>query len=259
MADLLIRVATGFAVALVCTPAGVSGAFLLLPIQVIALGAPSPAVSATNLLYNVVSTPAGVVGFARRELLDRALAIQLCIGSGAGVVVGVLLRTSWLASASRFSWVAAIVLGALGIRLLLHLRGEDPNDGAEARPLPWIRVVPVGFAAGVVGGIYGMGGAAFVVPWLVTVEHLPLRRVAGAGIVTTFVTSVVGLAAFGLASVIGFSGAQAPEWANGLALGVGGAVGAVVGTRLQSRVPTAVLRGILAVAAISAAVRLLAS
>jgi uncharacterized membrane protein YfcA len=58
---LFLRALAGFVVALVCTPAGVSGAFLLLPVQVLFFGAPSPSVTATNLLYNAVSTPAGVV------------------------------------------------------------------------------------------------------------------------------------------------------------------------------------------------------
>src|SRR3712207_7828886 len=49
---LVVRVLVGFVVATVCTPAGVSGAFLLLPVQVQLLSVPSPAVSATNLLYN---------------------------------------------------------------------------------------------------------------------------------------------------------------------------------------------------------------
>lgn len=52
---------TGFVAALVIStvssPAGVSGAVLLLPFQVSVLGTPSPAVTPTNLLYNVVATP----------------------------------------------------------------------------------------------------------------------------------------------------------------------------------------------------------
>ena len=46
-----------FAIALLATPAGVSGAVLLLPFQVSVLGTPSPAVTPTNLVYNVVATP----------------------------------------------------------------------------------------------------------------------------------------------------------------------------------------------------------
>jgi hypothetical protein len=51
----------GFAAALlisaVASPAGVSGAVLLLPFQESVLGTPSPAVTPTNLLYNVIAAP----------------------------------------------------------------------------------------------------------------------------------------------------------------------------------------------------------
>ena len=49
-----------FLLALVTTPAGVSGAVLLLPIQLSILHVPSPAVTPTNLLYNVVATPGAI-------------------------------------------------------------------------------------------------------------------------------------------------------------------------------------------------------
>ena len=84
--------------AVLCTPAGVSGAFLLLPIQVQVLGVPSPAVSATNLLYNVVSAPAGVVTYQRSGRFDRKLALLLCAGTLPGVIAGVLVRSTWLSA-----------------------------------------------------------------------------------------------------------------------------------------------------------------
>jgi uncharacterized protein len=49
-----------FAVCALTTPAGVSGAFLLLPCQVSVLGFTSPTVSPTNLVYNMVATPGGL-------------------------------------------------------------------------------------------------------------------------------------------------------------------------------------------------------
>ena len=57
-----VALAAAFAVSAVATPAGISGAVLLLPFQVSVLGTPSPAVTPTNLLYNVVSTPARCTG-----------------------------------------------------------------------------------------------------------------------------------------------------------------------------------------------------
>lgn len=50
-----------FLLALVATPAGVSGAVLLLPIQLSVLHVPSPAVTPTNLLFNVAAVPGGLL------------------------------------------------------------------------------------------------------------------------------------------------------------------------------------------------------
>jgi uncharacterized protein len=253
------RLLTGFVVAVVCTPAGVSGAFLLLPVQMQVFHVPSPAVSATNLLYNVVSAPAGALTYFRRSRLDVPLAIALCTGTAPGVVLGAVVRSTWLADPDRFGGIAAILLVGLGIRLLLDARRpSDPDEDGLTVPLPprW-RLNAVGLVAGFVGGIYGLGGAALIVPWLVSVERLPVSRVAGAGLVTTMVTSVTGLATFALAEVAGIGRADAPRWIDGLALGLGGLVGAVVGARLQPRIPVPALKLVLAVAAVAAGIRTL--
>jgi hypothetical protein len=84
----------------------------------------------------------------------------------------------------------------------------------------------------------------FDVPSLaVSVERLPVARVAGAGLVTTLVTSTIGLATFAVAELAGVGHADAPRWADGLALGVGGLV------------PVPALEIVLAVAAIAAGIR----
>ena len=55
----LLPLLVAFAVSALTAPAGVSGAFLLLPFQVSVLGFHSPAVSPTNLVYNIFATPGG--------------------------------------------------------------------------------------------------------------------------------------------------------------------------------------------------------
>ena len=235
-----LRVLAGFGVAVLCTPAGVSGAFLLLPLQVLLFGAPSPAVSATNLLYNVVATPSGVVASRRVGRLDRDLTRGLVTGTVPGVVLGVVARSTVLADADRFAPVAAIVLVALGLRLLVDRRASDGGDRVPA-DIPAVRLTAVGLAAGLIGGVYGLGGAAVVVPWLVAVERLPMRTASAPGSVVTLVTSVLGLLAFIAAA----------------GLGLGDASGALVGVRIQHRLPVMFLRVLLAIGALTAGVRLL--
>jgi uncharacterized membrane protein YfcA len=254
--DLVGRVLAGFAVAVVCTPAGVSGAFLLLPVQTQVFHVPSPAVTATNLVYNLLSAPAGIVTYLRQRNLDVQLATKLCAGTVPGVIVGALLRSTWLADPERFGWLAGVLLLALGLRLLVELARPAATVPRSDLPPLW-RLLTVGTIAGVVGGVYGIGGAALIVPWLVSAERLPVRRVAGAGLVTTLVTSLVGMTTFAVASATGIGRAAAPIWTDGVALGLGGLAGAVVGARLQPRLPLGWLRGVIAVAAIAAGLRTL--
>ncbi|CAL9522069.1 hypothetical protein SUDANB174_03838 [Streptomyces sp. enrichment culture] len=54
----LLGFAAGLLISVATAPVGVSGAVFLLPVQVSVLGVPSPAVTPTNLLYNVVLAPA---------------------------------------------------------------------------------------------------------------------------------------------------------------------------------------------------------
>jgi hypothetical protein len=61
-----------YLVAVVATPAGISGAVLLLPFRVSVLATPSPAVTPTNLLYNVVATPGALYRYWRTRAAAAA-------------------------------------------------------------------------------------------------------------------------------------------------------------------------------------------
>jgi uncharacterized membrane protein YfcA len=253
--DLFARAACGFAIALCCTPAGVSGAFLLLPVQVQVFNAASPTASATNLVYNLIATPAGARTFQQRGGVDPRLAQLLLAGTTPGVMIGVLLRATWLSSEGAFAWVASLLLVALGVRLVVAR--AEPDDGSRSpRHVRSSRLATVGAVGGAIGGIYGFGGAALIVPWLVSVERLSVRQVAGAGMVTTLVTSAVGLVSFAVAAAAGLGDARPPEWTAGLAFGLGGGVGAVLGARLQPCLPAHALRVTLGLVAIAAGVRM---
>ena len=62
----VVALVAAFVIAVVTTPAGVSGAVLLLPFQVSVLGTPSPSVTPTNLLYNVVASPGAIWRYWRQ-------------------------------------------------------------------------------------------------------------------------------------------------------------------------------------------------
>ncbi|MBK3589677.1 sulfite exporter TauE/SafE family protein, partial [Streptomyces sp. MBT57] len=84
----LLGFAAGLVISVVTAPVGVSGAVFLLPVQVSVLGVPSPAVTPTNLLYNVVAGPGALLRHHRSGGLRGPLTRLLVLGTVPGVVLG---------------------------------------------------------------------------------------------------------------------------------------------------------------------------
>src|ERR1039458_7926742 len=97
-----------FALAVLTTPAGVSGAVLLLPIQLSVLHVPSPAVTPTNLLFNVAATPGGLLRFGREQRLGGPLTRVLIAGTLPGAVAGAILRVEVFSGSRSFTVIAAL-------------------------------------------------------------------------------------------------------------------------------------------------------
>jgi uncharacterized membrane protein YfcA len=234
-------------IAAITSPAGVSGAVLLLPFQVSVLGTPSPAVTPTNLLYNVVATPGALYRYWRQGQTGGTLTRQLLLGTLPGVVAGSVIRVELLPGPRAVDAIMAVVLIPLGTHLVIRRTAANPTGTAKLLPL-----VPMAAVVGAVGGIYGIGGGSILAPILIGAGWSP-KEVAPATLASTFVTSVVGVATFlVLAGVHG--GSVAPDWGIGIALGVGGLIGGYCGARVQPRLPEEAIRRLLGgiVAAIGA-------
>jgi uncharacterized membrane protein YfcA len=121
------------AISTVATPAGVSGALLLLPFQVSVLGTPRPSVTPTNLLYNVVATPGALYRYWRQGQTGGRLTALLLAGTIPGVVAGSVIRVELLPGPEAFEIVIAVVLIPLGSWLATtaptaHARPTHPTN-----------------------------------------------------------------------------------------------------------------------------------
>jgi uncharacterized membrane protein YfcA len=91
-------------------------------------------------------------------------------------------------------------------------------------------------------------------PFLVSVVRLPVQAVAGAALLSTWVTSLVAAFVYALGPLQGGREAS-PDWLLGGLFGLGGMAGIYLGARLQSVVPAAVVKATLGVALIAIALR----
>jgi uncharacterized protein len=125
-----VPLAAGFAVAFVCSMGGVSGANLLLPFQVSVLGFTTPAVSATNHLFNIVAIPSGVYRFIREGRMVWPLTWVVIAGTVPGVLVGVIMRVRYLPDPTHFRLFAGLVLLYIGLTMARSLL-KKPAPGAD--------------------------------------------------------------------------------------------------------------------------------
>jgi uncharacterized membrane protein YfcA len=262
--------AVAFIVALLATPAGISGAFLLMPFQMSVLGFVSPGVAPTNLIYNIVGVPGGVSRYLTERRMVWPLAWIIAAGTLPGVAIGAIVRLHYLGNARYSKFFVGCVLLYLGVKLIsdtIRMRTAGrPAAGASVKMLSTsirqirfefqgrvysfkpLTLSVVALIVGIVGGIYGVGGGAIIAPFAMTILGLPAYAVAGAALFGTLLTSIAGVGFFELLSGthLASTPGSRPDWALGLLFGLGGLVGSYVGARLQKHLPERWIRLFLA-------------
>ena len=272
-APLWLPPLTALVISFVTSMAGVSGAFLLLPFQMSVLGFDTPAVTPTNQVYNITATPSGIYRYLREGRLVWPLAFILIIGTVPGGVIGGFLRITVLSDPAPFKAFVGFVLLYIAWRSFQNVirsrRAASPAPGAASEHTDWsaetisftwkrlsfrfqgevyscstISVAAFSLLVGIVGGAYGIGGAALIGPVLVSMYGLPIYAVAGASLTGTFGAAVVGVLFFQLVAPHFSPAGMAvrPDWLLGLLFGLGGIVGMYLGARCQRFVPAVWLK-----------------
>ncbi len=254
-----------FIISLFTSMVGVSGAFILLPFQVSVLGFTSPAVSPTNLVYNIVAIPSGVYRYFREGRLLLPLTAVIVAGTLPGIIAGGFIRLEYFPDPKLFKLFAGFVLLYVAFRMFIEMTKKETskneslnniNSSArywKARTIS-ITLKRYGFEfqdevymcnnagifflsliVGLVGGIYGIGGGAIISPFLVAIYRLPVYAIAGSTLTGTFITSIAGVLFYQLIAPFYETSSMtvSPDWALGALFGIGGLIGVYFGAKLQ--------------------------
>jgi len=262
---LWIPFVVAYVLTVVMSPAGVSGAFLLLPFQVSVLGSAGPGATATNHLFNVVAIPSAVYRYVREGRMLWPLSLVIVIGTIPGSIAGALARVHWLSDPDAFEMFMGLVLLLIGGNLVGRILSRGSGAAAPSKADAEFRLhvqrfdllrleyvfagqlyslsmpglASITAVIGAVGGAYGIGGGAIISPILVALYRLPVHTIAGSTLLGTWVTSLVAVGFFAVAEV-------APDWRLGLAFGAGGLLGMYTGARLQRFLPARSIESVLA-------------
>ncbi len=246
---VLLLVVTGVLAGLVGSLTGLGGAVVAIPILVVAFSVPFPQAAGAGLLTILATSSTTGAAYVREGLSDLRIGMFLEIATVPGALLGatvtVVLVHARLDSALLLALGAvllALVPGVIvrgragpfvpaepdGVSRTLGLRGsyhdearkeEVPYAAARTRP-----ALGVAFAAGIVAGMFGIGGGVFKVLALERYLRLPMKVAAAT---SNFMIGVTGAAGAGVLLVAGYVN---PIIGGPLALGT--AVGAMVGSHI---------------------------
>lgn len=281
--SVFIPPVASFIVSFFMSMLGLSGAFLLIPFEVSFLGYTNPSVSATTQLYNVISNPVGALQYAREHRMLWPLAWIIIIGGIPGVLIGALIRINYLSDSQSFKMFVASVLLIIGAKLIqsLLLSYFSKNKSTDVssttnhiitvtqksiRRITYsynenfysfsvIKMFFVSLLVGIIGGIYGIGGSAIVVPFLVSFFKLPIHTIAGASLMGSGLTSIASVLFYSLLALLYPSLSVAPDLLMALLFGVGGIIGMYLGAHCQKYVSGTLLKLIMTLVVFGIAVK----
>lgn len=114
-----------------------------------------------------------------------------------------------------------------------HARGADSLGGMRKRGGTVLVLVAIGVLAGVLSGLFGVGGGVIVVPALMAFVHMDQRRASATSLVAIAPAAVVGAVTYAVQGDV--------HWLAALTLAVGSVIGAPIGARLLRALPLRVL------------------
>lgn len=111
------------------------------------------------------------------------------------------------------------------------------SDSATARirgPRAYLTFIFIGLVAGLLSGLFGVGGGTVIVPLLVLMLSVDQRQAAGTSLAAIVPTASVGVISYAMSGSV--------AWIPAIILAAGAVVGAQIGTRLLPRISQSALR-----------------
>lgn len=232
---------------------GIGGGFLITPFLIF-IGIPPVVAVGTQATQLVASSSAGAMAHFRRGNVDIKMGLVMMLGGVVGSLVGIFIfkLLSYLGQIDlAISLLYIIFLGGIGSMMLVESglsffrKKEDMRRAFnETRISPFVLSLPykmrfprsklfisalvpagIGFVAGLLASILGIGGGPLIVPAMIYILGMPAVLVAGTALFQIIFTSIA-------ATIMHAAVNHNVDIVLGLILILGGVVGTQIGVIL---------------------------
>jgi len=242
----LVSIVAGFVGALL----GLGGGVLIIPFLTLVEGVPVPLAVGASIVSVVATSSASAATYVQDHLTNLRLGMFLEIGTVAGAITGAFVSVFLPASALFILfgiillYATMVMIRARGIDFPANVRPDKTSRilalGSQYEDQSLNRVVKyevtrtpltvfIGYFAGIVSGLLGVGGGIINVPTMNLVSKVPVKVASATS------NFMIGVTAAASASVYFLRGDVHPLLAAPLIIGVAG--GALLGTRVLKVTP----------------------
>lgn len=217
---------------------GSGGSILTVPVLVYLLGHGEKVAIAESLGIVGCIALIGAVPYARDRLVDWRTAALFGIPGMAGTFAG-----AWVAGFVAGPVQLLVFGGVMAVAATSMWRKSARSSPGAQEPTP--RRAPAALAAmqgvgvGAMTGFVGVGGGFLIVPALVLIAGLPMRRAVATSLVVITLNCAVGLIKHQQALT---DAGATPDWPVMAVFVVVGGIGSIAGRRIQARVNQRLLR-----------------
>jgi uncharacterized membrane protein YfcA len=222
---------------------GIGGGIVIVPALILFAG--FPLVRATGTSLAAILLPVGILGvlaYYRAEVIDLRASIFIAVGLLTSVALGAWFATTLPVVIMRRFFALFCLYVAWNfidpVRRVRQLRGQAVPAGLETesnpRPHP-LALVAVGILAGVMAGMFGIGGGNIIVPLLTLVLGYSAKRA-----IATSLGAI--LLPFGLPGVLVYYHQGTLDLAAAAWIALGLFIGTVFGAKITIRLPSATVR-----------------
>ena len=222
---------------------GVGGGIIVVPLLIAALNMDAKVATATSLAAIILTSIVGAITHSVLGNVDVARAAAIGLPAMLGVLAGVRVK-------DRFT-SRALTLAFSGLLALVALRMCFPGGSSldlSSHVVEGTIVGAIGFTAGVIAALFGVGGGVLFVPLLVLVLGLSQLRATGTSLLAMVPVSALGTWRQRAGGMI--------AWRDAAILGVSSTTTAVAGALAADVTPGRVLRIAFAIVLAATAIQL---
>ncbi|HCN46563.1 MAG TPA: hypothetical protein DIT18_13665 [Pseudomonas sp.] len=233
MIEWLMYIVLGAALGTVGGLFGIGGGLIAIPALGVLFGLDQQLAQGTALVMVVPNVMLALWRYHQRNRIELRHALPLALAGFVFAWLGSLWAVGVDARAMRIGFVAFLVALAAWNVVRMFMNTSPPSSELR-HPWPWLGVL--GSFSGVMGGLFGVGGAVVATPVLTSVFGTTQVVAQGLSLALALPSTAVTLATYGFH--------QHVEWSMGIPLAAGGLLSISWGVKLAHAMPEKVLRSL---------------